>query len=132
MANNAFEWLEYAEKDLGVAKHLFETFRPMPIEIICFHCQQAGEKALKATILSKGISDEAPKTHDLAFLLAQLEGCLKIDERYYDYAETLTPYGVAVRYPSETGMEERHVQAALSYADAILEWAKDIVSRTDS
>ncbi len=39
MANNAFEWLEYAEKDFGVAKHLFETFRPMPIEIICFHCQ---------------------------------------------------------------------------------------------
>ncbi len=124
MVNDAAAWLDYAERDLSVAKHLYESFRPMPIEIICYHCQQAGEKAIKAIILVEGVTDEAPKTHDLSFLLTQLDKKLEIDERYFDYAEALTPYGVAVRYPSEPGLEERHAQAALQYAGAILEWAR--------
>ena len=41
-------WLDFAENDLAVAKHLLETFHPKPLEIICYHCQQAAEKAIKA------------------------------------------------------------------------------------
>ena len=124
MVNDAAAWLAYADRDLSVAKHLFEVFRPMPVEIICYHCQQAGEKAIEAVILAKGVTDDAPRTHDLSFLLEQLKNSMEIDERYYDYAEALTPYGVAVRYPSELGLEERHARAALQYAGALLEWAQ--------
>ena len=51
---DAKEWLSYAESDLGVADHLFKTYRPKPLEIICFHCQQAAEKAVKSIFVLKG------------------------------------------------------------------------------
>jgi HEPN domain-containing protein len=39
-------WTENGASDLIVAKHLMETLRPMSVEIICFHAQQAAEKTL--------------------------------------------------------------------------------------
>lgn len=40
------EWLNFAEMDINSANYLL-TMRPTPIEIICYHCQQCAEKALK-------------------------------------------------------------------------------------
>ena len=124
MDNACQEWLAFAETDLGVARHLYETYRPQPLEIICYHCQQAAEKAIKAVIVAYGAQGGIPKLHDLAFLLDQLKNTVEIGERYYDYADELTPYGVAVRYPSELGLEERHAKAALEHANKLLDWAK--------
>ena len=45
------EWLSFAETDLGVARHLYESYHPKPLEIICYHCQQSAEKAIKAVII---------------------------------------------------------------------------------
>ena len=39
----AQEWLSLAEMDLQSAEYL-KGMRPMPLEIICFHSQQAVEK----------------------------------------------------------------------------------------
>ena len=36
-------WINLAERDFSIASHLYDTFIPMPIETICFHCQQYGE-----------------------------------------------------------------------------------------
>ena len=36
---------------------------------------------------------------------------VSIEEKFYDYADALTPYGVAVRYPNELFLEERHESA---------------------
>lgn len=125
--DNAYrEWLALAETDLGVARHLYETYRPQPLEIICYHCQQAAEKAIKAVIVACGARGGMPKLHDLSFLLGQLKNMVEIDERYYDYADALTPYGVAVRYPSELQLEERHAKTALEYTAALLEWTKSV------
>ena len=44
------EWLDFAKMDLDAAKHLNDTFYPKPLHIICYHCQQSVEKALKASI----------------------------------------------------------------------------------
>ena len=52
---------------------------------------------------------------------------VSIEDRFYDYADTLTPYGVAVRYPNELFLEERHVKEALQFADEIFQWVKEIV-----
>ncbi len=131
--DNAFkEWLDLAETDLGVARHLYETYRPQPLEIICYHCQQAAEKAIKAVIVAHGAQGGMPKLHDLSFLLNQLKNMVEIGEEYYDYADALTPYGVAVRYPSELGLEERHAKDALRYADILLQWAKENCEVKDS
>ena len=44
-------WLAMADTDFGVADHLDKEYHPKPYEIICYHCQQAAEKAVKAVIL---------------------------------------------------------------------------------
>lgn len=54
-----------------------------------------------------------PKRHDLSFLLNQVKNFAMIEEKYYDYANTLTPYGVAVRYPNELLLEEHHAKEAI-------------------
>ncbi|MGI5065899.1 hypothetical protein H0R90_06650 [Treponema putidum] len=35
------EWLRFVEMDMSTAYHLFKMMHPKPLEIICFHCQQA-------------------------------------------------------------------------------------------
>ena len=124
----AQEWLAYAEADLGVADHLNKTYHPKPLQIICFHCQQAAEKAVKAVIVLMGSQGGLPKKHDLFLLLKQIQNMLSIDEKFYDYADMLSPYGVAMRYPNELPLEERHAEKAISMAREFLEWAKDIVT----
>ena len=123
-AELAFEverWLEKARDDLGVAQHLDEVYRPKPVEIICFHCQQAAEKAIKAVILSRG-AQQIPKSHELVFLLEQLG--VTIEERLLDFADSLTQYAVKVRYPNEMYLQESHCRTALCGAQQILRWSE--------
>lgn len=122
------QWYDMAVMDFGVAKHLDETYRPKPLEIICYHCQQAVERAIKALIMYYGGEGGLPKLHDLSFLLNQIKNKVCIEDRYYDYADALTPYGVSVRYPNELFLEERHVKEALEFSDEVLRWVQSIVS----
>ena len=122
--DDAKEWLSFAEADLGVAEHLNKTYHPKPLEIICFHCQQAAEKAVKSIIVLNGSQGGIPKKHDLFLLLNQIKNMVSIDEKYYDYADTLAPYGVAMRYPNELFLEDRHAEKAIQMADEFVKWAK--------
>lgn len=122
------QWLDMADMDLGVAKHLMENYYPKPLEIICYHCQQAAEKAIKAVVISQGTKGGMPKLHDLSFLLNQVKNFVNIEEKYYDYADTLTPYGVAVRYPNELFIEEHHAKEAIQYAEEIAQWAHAVMN----
>ena len=117
--------------DLGVAKHLENSYYPKPLEIIGYHCQQAVEKGIKALIVHYGAEGGIPKLHDLSFLLNQIKNKTNIEERYYDYADTLTPYGVSIRYPHELFLEERHAKEAIRYAEEIMKWVEDIVKQTE-
>lgn len=129
MDQETVRWMKLAEMDYGVAEHLFKTYYPKPYEIICYHCQQAAEKAIKSIIMSGGAKGGLPKLHDLSFLLNQIKNTVKIEEKYYDYADALTPYGVSIRYPNELFLEERHAQKALEMAREILTWAKENVAQ---
>ncbi|MCM1387657.1 MAG: HEPN domain-containing protein [Bacillus sp. (in: Bacteria)] len=122
------EWYDMAVVDLGVAKHLYDTYYPKPLEIICYHCQQAAEKAIKALIMYCGVEGGMPKLHDLSFLLNQIKNKIQIEDRYYDYADTLTPYGVSVRYPNELFLEEKHAKEALEFSSEILIWVEEIIN----
>jgi HEPN domain-containing protein len=97
------------------------------LEIICYHCQQAAEKAIKAIVVSKGTQGGMPKLHDLSFLLNQVKNFVEIEEKYFDYADALTPYGVAVRYPNELFLEEHHARNAIRYADEIVQWVYGVI-----
>lgn len=122
--DDAKEWLSFAEADLGVAEHLNKTYHPKPLEIICFHCQQAAEKAVKSIIVLNGSQGGIPKKHDLFLLLNQIKNMVSIDEKYYDYADILAPYGVAMRCPNELFLEERHAEKAIQMANEFVKWAK--------
>ena len=124
------QWLDMADMDLGVAKHLMENYYPKPLEIICYHRQQAAEKAIKAVVISQGTKGGMPRLHDLSFLLNQVKNFVKIEEKYYDYADALTPYGVAVRYPNELFIEEHHAKEAIQYAEEIVQWAHALTNET--
>lgn len=126
------QWLDMANMDIGVAKHLMDNYHPKPLEIICYHCQQAAEKAIKALVVFYGTQGGLPKLHDLSFLLNQLKNTVEIDEKYYDYADALTPYGVAVRYPNELFLEERHARTAIQYADGIMQWVYSVVEKREN
>ena len=118
------QWLEFAERDLGVAKHLYEVYRPMPLEIICYQCQQCAEKSLKALYIFLNIPGGLPRTHDLSLLLDQMRNRTSIDDRYYDMADRLTPYGTAARYPSNLYFDEYNTGKAIDTAESILDWVK--------
>lgn len=130
MDHETERWLSFARNDLAVAKHLNNTFVPKPIEIICYHCQQAAEKALKALFIGSGIALGIPRSHDLSFVLDQVKNKYEIPDEYWMYADTLTPYGVAVRYPNELSLEERHSDKALIYSEIIVDWAEDIIKKS--
>ena len=119
------QWLDFAGMDLGVARHLFETYYPRPYEIICYHCQQAAEKAIKALILFSDLKSGIPRSHDLSFLLNQIRNRFPVDERILDYADDLSQYGVAARYPNELYLEDHHAKEALHMAEEILTWCQE-------
>ncbi len=117
------EWLDFAKMDLDSAQHLYKTFYPKPLQIICYHCQQAAEKAVKAVIVAKGKPGGMPKMHDLEFLLNQMKNYTDINEELWDYAEALTPYGIEIRYPGGTEVSDEEAELGLKYAYEIYSWA---------
>ena len=113
------EWLDLAEMDLGAAEYLL-GMRPVPVEIICYHCEQAAEKMLKGTLAQFGM--EPPKTHDL-IQLCKL--CMERDPQFEQLADAcveLTPYGVQVRYPSHMELDESDMNCALRECRKIREF----------
>lgn len=107
-------WLDKAEKDLLSAEHEL-TFPDAVTETICFHCQQAVEKFLKAYLIHLNISFS--KTHEIGELITQCESKDKEIAQLKDEADQLTDYAVEIRYPDysfEPPLEEakKSVQVA--------------------
>ncbi|MDD5674731.1 MAG: HEPN domain-containing protein [Chitinivibrionales bacterium] len=89
-------WLEKAAMDITAARHLRKTSDASALtETICFHCQQAVEKYLKAFLVSKNISFK--KIHNLEVLLQM---CVSADTDFNTLdMGNLSDYAVTVRYP---------------------------------
>ena len=91
-------WLIKAEHDLKAAENeLKAAAEDMLTDVICFHCQQAAEKFLKACLIARKI--EFGKTHNLKLLL---EMCANQDKEFsgIDLGK-LSFYAVQVRYPDD-------------------------------
>jgi HEPN domain-containing protein len=90
------EWVRKAERDLVVVKKIRNAKPPLRDET-CFHCQQAGEKYLKALLQEIGLP--VRRTHDLLAILDELiphDGTLKPLRRA---ARALRRFAVDYRYP---------------------------------
>ena len=101
-------WLNKAENDYQGAIVLSRRKKhPLP-DLVCFHCQQAAEKYLKAFLIFH--ENSFPKTHDLLLLLTlsqKIEPQLALSR---EWLEILNPYSVQFRYPGdETTTEESRI-----------------------
>ncbi|RMG25224.1 MAG: HEPN domain-containing protein [Methanobacteriota archaeon] len=100
-------WLKKASHDLGTARILIYAPEQY-LDTAIYHCQQAAEKALKAYLSYHEIAFE--KTHNLSALV---DLCVDVNpefQKYYDAADTLTPYATAFRYPGEFFEDEPDVE----------------------
>ncbi|MCK4352037.1 HEPN domain-containing protein [candidate division WOR-3 bacterium] len=91
-------WLVKANNDFKIVEH--ESILPeeeIVKDVVCFHCQQAVEKYLKAFLIYHKV--EVERTHDIEHLLNQ---CALIDKDF-DNIEVgnLSSFGVSVRYPDD-------------------------------
>ena len=118
-------WLRFARSDLELAK-----VTPPPgvlLEGLCFHTQQAAEKALKAVLVSCGVF--FPKTHSIRMLLDLLPDGISVPEEVED-AANLTDYSVMTRYPGDVEMvDEKEYHEAINLAETVVSWAEDIIHR---
>ena len=90
---------------------------PVPVEIICYHCEQSVEKLLKGVLVKN--NTEPPKTHDLLYLCKL---CCSIDSHFTKYVDaciSLTPYGVQFRYPTDMELEIKDACEALKQAEML-------------
>ena len=123
----AKQWIEIANKDLALAEHVVKTMRPIPHELVCFHCQQFVEKYLKAFLVSKG--QEPPYIHDLAKLIAICEKETPAFAEIKEKCIILTGYGVQSRYPGNMEIIEEDMIRAMHLATEIKAFMLDIAPK---
>jgi len=93
----------------------------IPLDTVCFHCQQAAEKLLKAYLVARG--QLPPPTHDLILLLERIVCFDPSAEVLRDDLAVLTPYAVEMRYPDRgfaPSLED--AQEARALAEHVLKW----------
>jgi HEPN domain-containing protein len=125
----ACEWLFYAKNDLESAEYLLGK-RPVPVEIICFHCQQAAEKMLKGLLVLHEIRPS--KTHDLLVLYDLCQPSTSDIDKILTQCKRLNPYSVEPRYPNELMISEQQIQTAIVDAREIFEFCLPFYSQNDN
>lgn len=123
------EWLNFADEDYQSAEILYGQHKK-PVNIICYHCQQAAEKYLKAYLVYKDTSFE--KIHDL---LKILDYCQNLNPAFSEIAREcmqLNPFSVITRYPSELELLESDANAAIEAACKVGNFVKGKINDTDS
>ena len=93
----AQRWVRYAREELTLAR-VIASDADSPARLVCWHSQQAAEKALKAALIISGI--EFPRTHNLVALRALLPSALAEKLDIGELAE-LTQWGTESRYPGD-------------------------------
>ena len=87
----ARQWLAKANNDLLNADNNLKSER-IPFDTVCFHCQQAAEKMLKAFLVANG--QPYPFTHDLLAILERVLSIRADAERLRDALAILMPHAI--------------------------------------
>ena len=122
LARLTCDWLTKAKHDLQNAR-IVSSDPDGPLDTAIYHCQQAGEKALKGWLTWRGIP--VAKTHDLTQLLTDAADDASDFLKFENATEILTPYVSAFRYPglSDEQMPSREeFDLALQHAEAIYDF----------
>ena len=115
-------WLAYARSDLALARegrHSEDVF----LEALCYHCQQAVEKSLKAVLIAHGI--DFPRTHNVGTLAELVPDAAALPDSVPDDAlRGLSAYAILSRYPGDLeDVSEADYEEALDVASHVVEWA---------
>jgi HEPN domain-containing protein len=118
--NDPAIWIDYAKSDLALARH--GRGPEIRLGALCFHCQQAAEKALKAILLKQKV--EFPPTHSIKVLLDLLPSPLSPTPEIIEAAQ-LSNYAIKGRYPLDfVDVQPDEYEKALKLADGVLRWAE--------
>ena len=124
-AGSPQDWLRHARSDLALCR--VPKTKAILRQHLCFHAQQAAEKALKAVLVANGV--DFPKTHDLAFLMQALPSSVALPPPLVDLP-TLNRFAVEQRYPGESpSVTRKHCNAATRLAEEAVTWASWVTSR---
>jgi len=116
------EWVEIASQDLASAKYLV-SMKPVPLEIICYHCQQCAEKYMKAYLVFR--NKEVIKTHDLIALYKELIELDTTFEEIKNECIDLTDFSVTTRYPYKLELDKIDMEKAIMDAEKIQTFITD-------
>lgn len=117
-------WLASARSDLELAQ--VPRSEGILREALCFHAQQAAEKALKALLIACGIP--FPKTHNIKTLLERIPDGHPLPDEVLN-AAGLTDYAVLTRYPGDyEPVDEDEHREAVESARAVLQWVQRVVA----
>jgi HEPN domain-containing protein len=94
---DALRWVQFAAEDLAAAKTIHAD-RHLPHRLVCFHCQQSIENALKGLLVRLNI--DFPKTHDLNLLRRLLPEGSPVKQAFPDFSR-LNVFAVETRYPGD-------------------------------
>ncbi len=98
MAENAQDWLRFAEADLKAAD-LLQRFDDFPTAIHAFHCQQAVEKGLKAFLVAR--AQHFVLRQNLSYLLGL---CVAVEPAFRNFEKpvaVLAPFTTQSIYPAD-------------------------------
>jgi HEPN domain-containing protein len=115
-------WLARARGDMALA----QGGRQIPgvfFEDLCFHAQQAAEKALKSVCVQRNV--DFPRTHSLIALMDLLRSAAVNIPLDVQNADILTQFAVRTRYPGWIEpVTHQEYQQAVSLAQAVISWAE--------
>lgn len=116
--SHARQWLRKAESDLTAARRLLDG--EGPYDAVCFHAQQAAEKALKSILAF--VDAPIPRTHNLEDLQAQCVGSAPIvagSGLATLELSDLTAFAVEARYDNEFWPERAEAVDAVAKATGV-------------
>ena len=118
------EWFSRAEGSFLIAKKLAKE-EDLYFEDLCFHLQQAVEKALKGLVLFYG--GEFRRTHDSSVLIGLLEQYVNVPDPILDVMR-LDIYAVETRYPGVyNAVTREEFEAHIEVVELCLEWVGNIL-----
>ena len=119
----ARQWVAKAANDLLNADNNLKS-EITPFDTVCFHCQQAAEKFLKAFLVGKG--QLYPITHDLLLILEKILPLNGDAENLRDTLAILMPYAVEIRYPDDWYMpSEEDAREARDAVHKVRQWLQN-------
>jgi len=120
------EWLRRARSNLERAK-AGKASDKILFEDLCFDCQQAVEKSIKALLVHLDIEFE--RIHSISTLLKQIENVGITVPQGIKGAAELSIYAVSTRYPGDyEPVTESEYKEALVMTKKVIKWAERTIA----